>query len=119
MGEETRFKPFCYPHGSRMCVAGQRRAALEAVELILPGANNVKQNILNRAATTAHKFNAGADCNKHDLISFVVVDSITNPTKPISRHMDPHTGDYILETYNGRQFPANVFDDLEKRKKIY
>lgn len=108
---------FKYTNGNRMCAAGQRRAALTALDLTLEGAEGLKDVLLKTAAKTQTRLGQGADVNKHDEITYVVTDAVTSGE--IKRYIDPDTGDYVVETYDGRVYPANIYDDLVNRKRVY
>lgn len=108
---------FKYPSGDRMCASGQRRAALEAMDLLLEGGNHAKEGILQRAAKADHLNRRGASVNKHDLISLQVVELYMQGL--IELFIDPTTGDYTMRTYDGREFPQNVWETLFQGKKIY
>lgn len=108
---------FRYPDGSRICAPGQRRAALTAMDLLLPGAEPLKDELLRRAYSALRGIEWGADVNKHDLITLVVVDAYTGDR--LTQYVDPITGDFCLLTYGGVIYGNNVFEMLEADKKIY
>lgn len=108
---------FSYPDGNRMCASGQRRAALTALELTLPGAEQVKEKILKRALIGEKMVRNGGTANKHDLIAFVVADLVTGGG--IEQYVDTETGDYTLNTFDGRSFPNNILEDLVGGKHIF
>lgn len=93
-----------------MCGAGQKRAALWAMELLLAGGDLEKENILNRANRALRGIYAGADVKKHNLIALVVVDAYTDGR--LVDYIDPDTGIFRLRTADGREFDANIFDKL-------
>lgn len=107
---------FKYPDGTRMCVAGQRRAAVEAMDLALPGAEKAKDKIVTRAAKAEADLKKGRSVGKHKKISLVVADLHTKGG--IQRHIDAD-GNYTVETFDGRKFKANIFEDLVDKKKIF
>lgn len=118
MSKEGNKDYFRYPDGSRMCVAGQRRAALEAMELQFPkNGGQVHKGILSRAIRAITHLARGASVNKHDLISLQVLEAYTRGE--LEQYIDPETGDYKLRTYDGREFDVNAFDDLVDGKNTY
>lgn len=75
-------KSFYYPatqdrEAHRMCVAGQRRAAMEAWNLLVPGGDKGVTSTLTRAGRAEMRLRKGADASKHSLISLVVVDRVS------------------------------------------
>lgn len=117
MSNPAERKIFSYPDGRRMCASGQRRAALTALELTLPGAEGVKEGILRRALIGEKMVRNGGTANKHDLIAFVVADLVTGGG--VEEYVDTETGDYTLNTFDGRSFPNNILADLVGGKHIF
>lgn len=111
------YKVFHYPDGSRACAAGQRRCALNAMDLVLPGAEARKQELIDRAVQTAKRLAKGADVPKHDKLDFVVVDAFTKGELP--KYIHTKKGDYTLQTYDGRKYQNNIYEDLVSRKSVY
>lgn len=100
-----------------MCASGQRRAALTALELTLRGAEKVKERILKRALIGEKMVRNGGTANKHDLIAFVVADLVTGGG--VGEFIDLETGDYTLNTFDGRSFSNNIWNDLLAGKHIF
>jgi hypothetical protein len=118
---EAKFKTFYYPEqknreAHRMCAAGQRRAAAEAWNWIVPGGDIGKKDTERRGLRTVGRLDHGADVNKHDVISFVVVDLLT--AGRIEEYVD-RDGNYTLETSDGRRLPRNILEDAAKGKRIF
>lgn len=111
------YKIFHYPDGSRACAAGQRRCAVTAMDLTLPGAEVQKKELLERAARTALLLARGAQVSKHDKLDLVVVEAYTKGE--LQKYIHTKKGDYTLHTYDGRKFPNNILKDLVSRKQIY
>jgi class 3 adenylate cyclase len=100
-----------------MCTAGQRRAAVTALDLTLPGADELKAQILDKAIKAQNLLSRGADVNKHDLITLVVADLVTSGQ--IWDYLDLNTGEFTVRTQEGEEYTRNIFDDLVNNKKIY
>ena len=111
------YKVFHYEDGTRACAAGQRRCAVTAMDLVLPGAEARKNALLDRAAKTAQRLKRGANVPKHDRLDYVVVDAFTKGTLP--RYIHTEKGDYTLQTHNGRTYQNNIFKDHVERKSIF
>ena len=116
MSVESKTK-FIYPNGTRVCVTGQRRAASEAMDLYLPEADILKTKMRECAMRTEKLLKQGLPVSKHDAITYQVVQAYDAGT--IGQYIDLETGDYVLETSDGRIFPANIFYDLEIGKRFY
>ena len=118
---EAVHKSFYYPDqkgrpSHRMCASGQRRAAAEAWNIIVPGGGIGKEQSLSRAVRAANRLATGADDNKHNIISFVVVNLAT--TEGLEGYVDP-AGNYTLETGNGRRWSRSILEDAANGKPIF
>ena len=111
------YKTFHYPDGSHACASGQRRCALTAMDLVLPGAEARKETLLKQAAQTAKKLARGADVPKHERLDYAVVDAYTKGELP--KYIHTKKGDFTLNTYDVRKYPNNIFQNLLQRKHIY
>ncbi len=111
------YKSFHYPDGARACASGQRRCALTAMDLALPGAEGRKLELVRRAARTESGLKSGRDISKHDKLDYVVVDLFTRGM--LREYIDTKTGDYTLNTFDGRSFLNNILKDLLSRKHFY
>lgn len=97
---------------------GQRRAAQEAMEIQFPDKiGKIHDGILARAIKGALSLSKGADTDRHYLISHQVLEAYMHGE--LERFIDLETGDYTFRTHDGRDVPANVFDDLVKGRNIY
>lgn len=114
-------KAFYYPDqrnkpSHRMCSSGQRRAAVEAWNMLVPGGEIGKDETFKRAARAEEGLARGASVRKHDLISYVVAMLFINGRlgEVISEQ-----GDYTYETHGGKILELNVFKDIEEGRKVF
>jgi hypothetical protein len=111
---------FYYPKrrgcpSERMCAAGQRRAAAEGWNLLVPGGEIGKIETYARALRGTIALAKGCSTSKRNLISFMVAQAHLNGT--LKEYVDEN-GNFSLGTRAGI-FPRNIFEDIERNKKLF